>query len=118
MKVPWTPFNLGVFLVVFGGLMFASLAGISSYNPIESFTLTIMIFGVWLALAAFILTSHDQYAPHRTLVFGWGAMLATLDVILFVGVTQGPALPIVFTILIIIAGIGALGYSLIRAGTK
>jgi len=87
LKVPWTPFNLGVFLVVFGGLMFASLARISNYDPIQSFTLTIMIFGVWLALAAFILTPPDKYAPHRTLVFGWGAMLAALGVLLFVGVT-------------------------------
>ena len=62
MKVPWTPFNLGVFLIVFGGLMFASLARISNYDPIQSFTLTIMIFGVWLALAAFILTPPVKYA--------------------------------------------------------
>jgi uncharacterized membrane protein YczE len=116
LKVPWTPFNLGVFLVIFGGLLFASLAGISHYDAGTSFTLTIMIFGVWLALAAFILTPPDKYAPHRMLVFGWGALLAALGVVLFVAVTQGPALPIVFSILIIIAGIGALGYSLVRAG--
>jgi hypothetical protein len=118
LKVPWTPFNLGVFLVVFGGLMFASLAGISAYNAVQSFTLTIMIFGVWLALAAFILTPPDKYAPHRTLVFGWGALLAAVGVLLFVGVTSSPALLIVFTILIIVAGIGALGYSILQAGEK
>src|SRR5438309_10032108 len=98
MKVPWTPFNLGVFLVVFGGLMFASLAGISSYNPIQSFTLTIMIFGVWLALAAFILTPPDKSGPHLTLVFAGGAMLAAVGVRLFVGLTQSRRLRIVFTI--------------------
>src|SRR6267143_240107 len=96
--------------------MFGALARVWKYGPIESLTRTIMIVGVCLALAAFILPPPDKYAPHSTLVFAWGAMLAALGVLLFVGVTQGPALPIVFTILIIIAGIGALGYSLIRAG--
>ena len=115
VRVPWAPFNLGAFLVIYGILLFASLAGISSYNAIQSFALTIMVFGVWLALAAFIVTPVDKYAANKLLVFSWGAILAALGSLFFVGVTSLPALPIVFSMLIILAGIGALGYSLVRA---
>ncbi len=118
MRVPWAPFNFGAFLIIFGGLLFSSLAGISPYNPIQSFTLAIMIFGIWLALAAFIISPPSKYAAPRSLVFAWGAVIASLGLLFFIGVTSGPALPIVFSILIIIAGIGALGYSLMRAEVR
>src|SRR5215510_14326749 len=115
MRIPWTPLNLGVFLIIFGA--FLMLSFLPGGIPLAAgFPLTFTVFGAWLALLAIIIPpGNNPYGAPRSMVLGWGALLAGLGVLWFVGFNAGPFLPVTFAVLIIITGIAAVGYSLMRA---
>ncbi len=60
----------------------------------------------------------NPYGAPRSMVLGWGALLAGLGTLWYVGFNAGEFLPVTFAVLIIITGIAAVGYSLMRAQPK
>ena len=83
------------------------------------FPLAFAIFGAWLALLAIIIPpGSNPYGAPRSMVLGWGALLAGLGTLWYVGFNAGEFLPVTFAVLIIITGIAAVGYSLMRAQPK
>ncbi len=52
------------------------------------------------------------------MVLGWGALLAGLGILWFIGFNAGELLPVSFAVLVILTGIAAVGYSLMRAQPK
>ncbi len=119
MHVPWAPLNFGVFLIIFGGLILTSLLGIIPLAPLNALPLVFILFGAWLAfLGVIIPPSKSPYSTPRILIVGWGAVLAGVSILWFVGFNAGPLLPVTFVTMVIIAGIAAVGYSFLRAQNK
>ena len=114
-RLPWAPLNAGVFLIIFGGVILLSFFKIGVLNLGTAFPLIFTFFGAWLVIEAFAIPPANAYAPPRTMVVGWGALIAGLGVLWFVGATNVELLPIALALIVIIAGIGAVGYSFMRA---
>src|SRR5213594_1091689 len=117
MRLPWAPLNLGVFLIILGVMMLTAFLSIITFAA--AFPLVFTIFGAWLALLAIIMSpNNNPYGAPRSMVLGWGAVLAGLGVLWFVGFNAAILLPVTFAVLVIIAGIAAVGYSFLRAQPK
>ena len=116
-RLPWAPLNAGVFLIIFGGLILLSFFNIG-VNLFTVFPMIFTVFGVWLVVEAFAFPPSNSYAPSRTMVVGWGALIAGLGLLWFVGATAAELLPVALALLLVIAGIGAVGYSFMRASPK
>jgi len=117
MRVPWAPLNLGAFLILLGGFLLLSFIGVISLTA--AFPLVFTVFGAWLAMLAVVIPpGNNPYGAPRSMVLGWGALLAGLGVLWFVGFNAGELLPVTFAVLIILTGIAAVGYSLMRAQPK
>jgi hypothetical protein len=116
-RLPWAPLNAGVFLIIFGGLILLSFFNIG-VNLFTVFPLIFLVFGVWLVLEAFVFPPANAYAPPRTMVVGWGALIAGLGLLWFVGATAAELLPVALALLLVVVGIGAVGYSFMRASPK
>jgi Na+/melibiose symporter-like transporter len=114
-RLPWAPLNAGVFLIIFGGVILVSFFNIGVLNLGTAFPLIFTFFGAWLVIEAFVIPPANAYAPPRTMVVGWGALIGGLGVLWFVGATNVELLPIALALLVVIAGIGAVGYSFMRA---
>lgn len=109
--------NLGVFLIILGTLTLASLTRVTGLTPIQSFSVVIALFGVWLAIVAAIMpTPAVSYAATRLMFLGWGGILGGLGA-LWLSAYYGLLL-IVFATLLIVAGIGAVGYAIMRGQAK
>lgn len=117
-RVPWAPLNAGVFLIIFGGLILVSFFDIPGITLYTVFPLIFTVFGIWLVIEAFVFPPANAYAPPRTMVIGWGALIAGLGLLWFVGATAAALLPVALALLIVIVGIGAVGYSFMRASPK
>lgn len=116
-RLPWAPLNAGVFLIIFGGLILLSFFNIG-VTLFTVFPMIFTVFGIWLVIEAFVIPPANSYAPPRTMVVGWGALIAGLGLLWFVGATAAELLPIAFALLLVIVGIGAVGYSFMRASPK
>ncbi len=114
-RLPWAPLNAGVFLIIFGGVILLSFFNIGVVNLGTAFPLIFTFFGAWLVIEAFVIPPANAYAPPRTMVIGWGALVGGLGVLWFVGATNVELLPIALALIVVIAGIGAVGYSFMRA---
>ena len=114
-RLPWAPLNAGVFLIIFGGVILLSFFNLGILNLGTAFPLIFTFFGAWLVVEAFVIPPANAYAPPRTMVVGWGALIGGLGVLWFVGATNAELLPIALALLVVIAGIGAVGYSFMRA---
>ena len=114
-RLPWAPLNAGVFLIVFGGVILLSFFNIGLLNLGTAFPLIFTLFGAWLVIEAFVIPPANAYAPPRTMVVGWGALIGGLGILWFVGATNIELLPIALALIVVIAGIGAVGYSFMRA---
>ncbi len=100
-----------------GGFLLLSFIGIISLTA--AFPLIFTVFGAWIALLAVIIPpGSNPYGAPRSMVLGWGALLAGLGTLWYVGFNAGEFLPVTFAVLIIITGIAAVGYSLMRAQPK
>ena len=118
-RVPWAPLNAGVFLVVFAGIMLLSLIGVGGLNPFTGIPLVFLIFGAWLVAAAFLVHGpDDRYGPPRSMIITWGGIVAFIGAIWYVGTLSLSLVPIVFLVVLLVAGIGAVGYALTRAEAK
>ena len=113
-RPPWAPLNAGVFLIILGGVIIISFLGLTDLFR-TAFPLILTLFGVWLVVEAFVIPPENEYAPPRTMVVGWGALIAGLGVLWYVGVTSVALLPATFAVILILAGIAVVGYSFTRA---
>src|SRR3989442_12019051 len=116
-RVPWAPLNAGVFLIVFGGLILLSFFNIG-VNLFTVFPMIFTVFGIWLVIEAFVFPPANAYAPPRIMVVGWGALIAGLGLLWFVGATAAELLPVALALLLVIVGIGAVVYSFMNATPK
>ena len=117
MRVPWVPLNLGAFLILLGGFLLLSFIGVISL--VAAFPLVFTVFGAWLALLSVLIPpGNNPYGAPRSMVLGWGALLTGLGVLWFVGFNATELLPVTFAVLVIVTGIAAVGYSLMRAQPK
>ncbi len=118
-RVPWAPLNAGVFLIVFAGIMLVSPIGLGCLNPFTGIPLVFLIFGAWLVAAAFLVHGpDDRYGPPRSMILVWGGLVAFIGAIWYVGTLSLTLVPIVFLVVLLVAGIGAVGYALTRAEAK
>ena len=119
IRVPWAPLNGGVFLIVFGILMLLSLVGVGGLNPSTGIPLIFLVFGAWLIVAAFVVHGpDDRYAPPRSMILAWGGMVTFLGAIWYVATFSLFLVPAVILVVIVVIGIGAVGYALTRAEAK
>ncbi len=119
LRVPWAPLNGGVFLIIFGTLMLLSLDGVGGLNLSTGIPLIFLVFGAWLIVAAFAVHGpDDRYAPPRSMILAWGGMVAFLGAIWYVATLSLNLVPIVILVVLVVAGIGAVGYALTRAEAK
>ena len=112
-RLPWAPLNASVFLIILGGLILASL--LTGLNIFAVFPLIFTFFGAWMILEAFVFPPGNAYAPPRTMVLGWGALIAGLGILWLVLYAAAQLLPIVFAVILIVAGIAGLTYSFRRS---
>ena len=115
-RLPWAPLNAGVFLIIFGAAILLSFLQIISI--FTALPLVFLFFGLWLIVAGLVLPQTSQYGAPRTMVLGWGGLIAVLGGLWLAGATSGALLAVAFAVLIIVAGVGAVGYSLMRANSK
>jgi hypothetical protein len=119
LRVPWAPLNGGVFLIIFGTLMLLSLVGVGGLNLYTGIPLIFLVFGAWLIAAAFVVHSpNDRYAPPRSMILAWGGMVAFLGAIWYVATLSPYLVPVVILVVLVVVGIGAVGYALTRAEAK
>jgi hypothetical protein len=119
LRVPWAPLNGGVFLIIFGTLMLLSLVGVGGLNLYTGIPLIFLVFGAWLIAAAFVVHgTDDRYAPPRSMILAWGGMVAFLGAIWYVASLSPYLVPVVILVVLVIVGIGAVGYALTRAEAK
>lgn len=115
-RVPWAPLNAGIFLIVFGVIMLVSLVGIGGLNPFTGIPLVFLVFGAWLVIAALVMPGpDDRYGPPRSMILAWGGMVAFLGAVWLVGTIALTLVPIVLLVVLVVIGIGAVGYALTRA---
>ena len=118
-RIPWAPLNGGVFLIVFGIVMLLSLIGVGGLNLFTGIPLIFLVFGAWLIAAAFLVHGpDDRYAPPRSMILAWGGMVAFLGAIWYVATFNLLLVPAVILVVIVVIGIGAVGYALTRAEAK
>lgn len=113
-RPPWAPLNASVFLIILGGVILGVLfTGISAF---AAFPLIFTFFGAWMIIEAFVIPPANSYAPPRTMVVGWGALITGLGVLWLLLAVAPILLPIVFAVLLVVAGIGGVAYSFRRGG--
>jgi hypothetical protein len=118
-RIPWAPLNAGIFLIVFGSIMLVSLIPGTGLNPFTGIPLVFLVFGLWLVIAALILPGpDDRYAPPRSMILTWGGMVAFLGAIWLVGTIALTLVPVVLLVVLVVVGIGAVGYALTRAEAR
>ncbi len=115
-RLPWAPLNAGVFLIIFGVATLLSFLNIISVWT--ALPLVFLLFGLWLIVAGLVLPQTSQYGAPRTMVLGWGGLIAVLGGLWLAGATSGALLAVAFAVLVIVAGVGAVGYSLMKANSK
>ena len=119
LRVPWAPLNGGVFLIVFGIVMLLSLVGVGGLTLGTGIPLIFLVFGAWLVVAAFVVHGpDDRYAPPRSMILAWGGMVAFIGAVWYVGSLSLQLVPIVILMVLVVVGIGAVGYALTRAEAK
>ena len=112
-RPPWAPLNAGVFLIVLGGVFLVSFFQV--IDIYAAFPLIFAVFGVWLLVEAFTFPPANPYEPPKGMVAAWGALIGMLGFLWFIGAKAPGAFPLALVVVVIVAGIGAVGYSFTRA---
>ena len=115
-RVPWAPLNAGVFLIVFGVIMLLSLIEVvPGLDVFRGIPLVFLVFGLWLVVAGLLLHDpDDRYGPPRSMILAWGGMVAFLGAVWLVGTIAWGLVPVVLLVVLVVVGIGAVGYALTR----
>ena len=99
--------------------MLVSLVGVGGLNPFTGIPLVFLVFGLWLVIAALVLPGpDDRYAPPRSMILAWGGLVAFLGAVWLVGTIALTLVPIVLLVVLIVVGIGAVGYALTRVEAR
>jgi len=99
--------------------MLLSLVGVGGLTLFTGIPLIFLVFGGWLVVAAFLVhDSTDRYAPPRSMILAWGGMVAFLGAIWYVATLSLVLVPVVLLVVLVVVGIGAVGYALTRAEAK
>jgi len=99
--------------------MLVSLIPGTGLSPFTGIPLVFLVFGLWLVIAALVLPGpDDRYAPPRSMILAWGGMIAFLGAIWLVGAIALTLVPVVLLVVLVVVGIGAVGYALTRAEAK
>lgn len=114
-RPPWAPLNAGVFLIILGGVLLLSFFNIGILNLGTAFPLIFTLFGIWMIVEAFVVPPANAYAPPRSMILVWGAFIGIIGILWLVGATNLGLLPIALVVIVIMAGVAAVGYSFIRA---
>lgn len=117
-RVPWAPLNIGMFMIILSASMIFGYLGIAGLSIGSAVPLVFAIFGIWLIIASFLFPPADSYAPPRVMVLGWGALIMALGVLWLVGIYSVNLVPVIFALLVLIAGIGIVGYSFMKSEGK
>ena len=96
--------------------MLISLVGIGGLNPFTGIPLVFLVFGVWLVIAALVMPGpDDRYGPPRSMILVWGGIVAFFGAVWLVGTIALGLVPVVLLVVLVVVGIGAVGYALTRA---
>jgi hypothetical protein len=112
-RVPWAPLNASVFLIILGGVILGIF--FTGTSVFAAFPLVFTFFGAWMIVEAFVFPPANAYAPPRTMVVGWGALIGGLGVLWLILYLAAALLPIVFALVLVLAGIAGVGYSFRRS---
>jgi len=112
-RLPWAPLNASVFLIILGGVILGVF--FTGVNAFSALPLIFLFFGAWMIIEAFVFPPANAYAPPRTMVVAWGSLIGGLGVLWFVVAVAPLILPIVFALVLVIAGIGGVAYSFRRS---
>jgi hypothetical protein len=116
MRVPWAPLTGGIFLIIFGTIMLVSLVPGSPLSVFTGIPLIFVVFGIWLIIASFVVHGpDDRYAPPRSMVLAWGGLVTILGAAWLVGTYSAGLVIVVLLVVVIVAGIGSVGYALTRS---
>jgi hypothetical protein len=112
-RLPWAPLNASVFVVILGSVMLVSLfAGLGIPTGLA---LVFAVFGAWMIVEGFVIPPANAYAPPRSMVVGWGALVFGLGALLLVLIVAAGLLIVVFAVLLVVVGIAGVGYSFRRS---
>ena len=96
--------------------MLLSLVNAGGLTLSTGIPLIFLVFGAWLILAAFVVHGpDDRYAPPRSMILAWGGLVTFLGATWLVATFSLNLVPAVILVVIIVVGIGAIGYALTRA---
>ena len=112
-RLPWAPLNASVFVIILGAVILAVF--FSGVSFLAAFPLIFLVFGAWMIVEAFVIPPANAYAPPRPMVAGWGALIGGLGVLWLVLYFAAQLLPVVFAIVLVVAGIAGVGYSFRRS---
>lgn len=107
-----------MFMIILSASMIFGYLGIAGLSIGSAVPLVFAIFGIWLIIASFLFPPADSYAPPRVMVLGWGALIMALGVLWLVGIYSVNLVPVIFAVLVLIAGIGIVGYSFMKSEGK
>ena len=116
-RLPWAPLNAGVFLIIFGVAILLSFVGVLDFLT-RGLPVVFLVFGLWLIAAGLVLPRSNIYGAPRTMVLGWGGLIAVLGGLWLAGANSAASLGLAFVILLIVAGVGLVGYSVMKASPK
>jgi hypothetical protein len=68
-----------------------------------------------MIVEGFVFPPANAYAPPRTMVVGWGALIGGLGVLWLILYLAAALLPIVFALVLVLAGIAGVAYSFRRS---
>ncbi len=112
-RLPWAPLNASVFLIILGGVILGVF--FTGVNAFSALPLIFLFFGAWMIVEAFVFPPANAYAPPRMMVVAWGSLIGGLGVLWFVVAVAAALLPIVFALVLVIAGIAGIAYSFRRS---
>jgi hypothetical protein len=112
-RLPWAPLNASVFLIILGGVILGIF--FTGTNAFAALPLIFLFFGAWMIIEAFVFPPANAYAPPRIMVVAWGSLIGGLGVLWFVVAVAPLLLPIVFALVLVIAGIAGVAYSFRRS---
>jgi hypothetical protein len=112
-RVPWAPLNASVFLIILGGVILGIF--LTGTSVLAAFPLIFTFFGAWMIVEGFVFPPANAYAPPRTMVVGWGALIGGLGVLWLILYLAAALLPIVFALVLVLAGIAGVAYSFRRS---
>src|SRR5438093_12543694 len=96
-----------------------SIFVVGGIKPSTCIPLIFLVFGAMLIVAAFVVHGpDDRYAPPRSMILAWGVMVTFLGAIWYVATFSLFLVPAVILVVIVVIGIGAVGYALTRAEAK